>query len=121
MATCKCACVACRSQLSRYYAALQQQKWLCGQPSLFATFASAVLLRYKVHGLQHGPYVAVCITGAVFEASLPSDLAEMYRRLAVLLPQAPIPLVTVLQLWGITDPREAQETVPIFVMQVCVL
>lgn len=42
----------------------------------------------------------------------------MYRRLAVLLPQAPIPLVTVLQLWGITDPREAQETVQIFVMQV---
>jgi hypothetical protein len=41
----------------------------------------------------------------------------MYRRLAVLLPQAPIPLVTVLQLWGITDPHEAQETVQIFVMQ----
>lgn len=55
--------------------------------------------------------------GAVFEASLPPDLAEMYRRLAVLLPQAPIPLVTVLQLWGVTDPTEAQETVQIFVMQ----
>jgi hypothetical protein len=41
----------------------------------------------------------------------------MYRRLAVLLPQAPIPLVTVLQLWGVTDPHEAQETVQIFVMQ----
>lgn len=57
-------------------------------------------------------------TGAVFEASLPPDLAEMYRRLAVLLPQAPIPLLTILQLWGISDPREAQETVQIFVMQV---
>jgi len=60
-------------------------------------------------------------TGAVFEASLPPDLAAMYRRLAVLLPQAPVPLVTVLQLWGITDPQEAQETVQIFVMQVCLL
>lgn len=56
--------------------------------------------------------------GAVFEASLPPDLAAMYRQLAVLLPQAPVPLVTVLQLWGITDPQEAQETVQIFVMQV---
>lgn len=57
--------------------------------------------------------------GAVFEASLPPDLAAMYRQLAVLLPSAPVPLVTVLQLWGITDPQEAQETVQIFVMQVC--
>lgn len=56
--------------------------------------------------------------GAVFEASLPPDLAAMYRQLAVLLPSAPVPLVTVLQLWGITDPQEAQETVQIFVMQV---
>eukprot|EP00775_Hariotina_reticulata_P003661 gene3661-3922_t len=55
--------------------------------------------------------------GAVFEASLPPDLVEMYRRLAVLLPQAPVPLVTVLQLWGCTEPVEAQETVQIFVMQ----
>lgn len=45
----------------------------------------------------------------------------MYRQLAVLLPSAPVPLVTVLQLWGITDPQEAQETVQIFVMQVGVL
>lgn len=58
-----------------------------------------------------------CAAGAVFEASLPPDLADMYRRLAVLLPQAPIPLVTALQLWGVTDPQEAQETVQIFVMQ----
>jgi hypothetical protein len=57
--------------------------------------------------------------GAVFEASLPPDLVEMYCRLAVLLPQAPVPLVMVLQLWGCTDPVEAQETVQIFVMQVC--
>jgi len=57
--------------------------------------------------------------GAVFEASLPPDLADMYRRLAVLLPQAPVPLVMVLQLWGCTDPQEAQENIQIFVMQVC--
>lgn len=57
----------------------------------------------------------------MFEASLPPDLAAMYRQLAVLLPQAPVPLVTVLQLWGITDPQEAQETVQIFVMQVRML
>lgn len=56
-------------------------------------------------------------TGAVFEAFLPPDLAAMYRQLAALLPSAPVPLVTVLQLWGITDPHEAQETVQIFVMQ----
>jgi hypothetical protein len=61
---------------------------------------------------------AVVAAGAVFEASLPPDLATMYRQLAVLLPQAPVPLVTVLQLWGITEPQEAQETVQIFVMQV---
>ncbi len=57
-------------------------------------------------------------TGAVFESLLPPDLAAMYRQLAALLPSAPVPLVTVLQLWGITDPHEAQETVQIFVMQV---
>jgi hypothetical protein len=65
--------------------------------------------------------VLVCAgvsSGAVFEASLPPDLAAMYRQLAVLLPSAPVPLVTVLQLWGITEPQEAQETVQIFVMQV---
>lgn len=61
---------------------------------------------------------ALAEPGAVFEASLPPDLAAMYRQLAVLLPQAPVPLMTVLQLWGITDPQEAQETVQIFVMQV---
>lgn len=65
-------------------------------------------------------WCGVVCTGAVFEASLPPDLAAMYRQLAVLLPSAPVPLVTVLQLWGITDPQEAQETVQIFVMQVCV-
>jgi hypothetical protein len=42
----------------------------------------------------------------------------MYRQLAVLLPQAPVPLVTLLQLWGVTDAQEARETVQIFVMQV---
>lgn len=64
------------------------------------------------------PCHRVLAAGAVFEASLPPDLADMYRGLAVLLPQAPVPLLTLLQLWGISDPQEARETLQIFVMQV---
>jgi hypothetical protein len=53
----------------------------------------------------------------VFEDSLPQDLQEAYRGLAVLLPQAPLPLVSMQQLWELSSPADAVEMVRIFVMQ----
>jgi hypothetical protein len=94
-------------------------EWCCSFPQ------TCLLLQTQGHNiiptavllLRYNVLFNDIVTGAVFETSLPPDLADIYRRLAVLLPQAPIPLVTVLQLWGVTDPHEAQETVQIFVMQ----
>lgn len=107
--------------VARYWAVFACTCVRAGVSAATQLFTKSATLTFKefAHSCCSDVCVGVCaFAGAVFEASLPPDLAAMYRQLAALLPSAPVPLVTVLQLWGITDPQEAQETVQIFVMQV---
>jgi hypothetical protein len=65
-----------------------------------------------------GPSAASVSRGSVFESALPTDLAWRYRALGALLPQAPLPLATLQQVWQYGDPSDAAEAAHIFEMQV---